>query len=127
MAKRNPKNKLEDIEYSVSSGNVYADFGFSNPEEAKVKADLAMLISEIIQEKDLTQQQAAELMNIDQPKVSKIIRGLLSEFSIERLLKFVLALGFDIEITPKLHKAKSTPPSMHVISQSFHSPRLRAC
>lgn len=85
--------KSEIIEYSISSGNVYADFGFSNPEEEKAKADLAMLITEIIKEKNLTQQQAANLMNIDQPKVSKIIRGLLSEFSIERLLKFVHALG----------------------------------
>lgn len=126
MAKRNPKNKPENIEYSVSSGNVYADFGFSNPEEAKTKADLAMLITEIIKEKDLTQQQAADLMNIDQPKVSKIIRGLLSEFSIERLLKFVLALGFDIEITPKPHKAKSTLPCMLIIAESFDLPRLRA-
>lgn len=126
MAKRNPKNKPENIEYSTSSGNVYADFGFSNPEEAKAKADLAMLITDIIKEKDLTQQQAADLMNIDQPKVSKIIRGLLSEFSIERLLKFILALGFDIEITPKRHKTKSTLPSMHIITKSFHLPRLRA-
>lgn len=126
MAKRNPKNKPENIEYSVSSGNVYADFGFSNPEEAKTKADLAMLITGIIKERDLTQQQAADLMNIDQPKVSKIIRGLLSEFSIERLLKFVLALGFDIEITPKPHKTKNTFPSMHIITESFHLPRARA-
>jgi len=65
-------------------------------------------------------------MNIDQPKVSKIIRGLLSEFSIERLLKFVLAFSFDIEITPKLHKAKSSLPSMHIITESSHLPRLRA-
>jgi len=124
MAKRNPKNKSEDIEYSVSSGNVYADFGFSNPEEAKTKADLAMLITKIIKEKGLTQQHAADLMNIDQPKVSKIIRGLLSEFSIERLLKFILALGFDIEITPKPHKIKSTLPSMHIITESVHLQRL---
>src|SRR5947209_1490413 len=86
--------------------SVVDDFGFSNPEEAKTKADLAMLITKIIKEKDLTQQQAADLMNIDQPKVSKIVRGLLSEFSIERLLKFILALGFDIEITPKPHKTR---------------------
>jgi predicted XRE-type DNA-binding protein len=83
MAKRNPKSNPENIEYSVSSGNVCADFGLSNPEEAKTKAERAMLITEIIKEKALTQQQAADLMNIDQPKVSKIIRGLLSEFSIE--------------------------------------------
>ncbi len=123
MAKRNPKNP-EEIEFSVGSGNVYVDFGFSNPEEAKTKAELAMLISNIIKEKRLTQQQAAELMNIDQPKVSKIIRGLLSEFSIERLLKFVLSLGFDIEIKPKPHKLKNTLPSMHVIGKPLR-PRLR--
>ena len=126
MAKRKLKNDSEEIEFSVGSGNVYADFGFSNPEEAKTKAELAILITEILKEKGLTQQQAAELMNIDQPKVSKIIRGLLSEFSIERLLKLVLSLGFDIEIVPKPHKIKTTLPSMHVIGQSFHQPRLRA-
>lgn len=126
MAKKNPKNSPEKIEFSVGSGNVYADFGLPNAEEAKTKAELAMLISDIIKGKGITQQQAAELMNIDQPKVSKIIRGLLSEFSIERLLKFVLALGFDIEIKPKLHTVKNTLPSMHIISKSFHQPRLSA-
>lgn len=126
MAKRNQKNSPDEIEFTVGSGNVYADFGLPNPEEAKTKAEIAMLITDIIKKKRLTQQQAAELMNIDQPKVSKIVRGLLSEFSIERLLKFVLSLGFDIEITPKLHRAKTTPPRMHVIAQASNQHRLRA-
>lgn len=124
MAKRNPKNNPEEIEFSVGSGNVYADFGFSNPDEAKTKAELAMLISDIIKEKGLTQQQAAELMNIDQPKASKIIRGLLSEFSIERLLKFVLLLGFDIEIKPRPHTVKNTLPRMHITNKPFHQSRV---
>jgi predicted XRE-type DNA-binding protein len=80
--------------------------------------------ADVFREEGMTQQQAADLMNIDQPKVSKIIRGLLSEFSIERLLKFVLALGFDLEIKPKPHKVKSTLPSMHIITTSFHLSRL---
>jgi predicted XRE-type DNA-binding protein len=126
MAKRNPKNNPEEIKFTVGSGNVYADFGFSNPEEAKTKAELAMLITDIIKEKRLTQQQAAELMRIDQPKVSKIMRGLLSEFSIERLLKFILFLGFDLEIKPKPHTVKNTPPSMYITSKAFHLPRLTA-
>lgn len=120
MAKKSPKKNLEEIEFAVGSGNVYADFGFTNPEEAKIKAELAMLITAIIKDKSLTQKQAAELMRIDQPKVSKITRGLLSEFSIERLLKFILLLGFDIEIKPKPHKVKNTLPSMHVIGNAFH-------
>lgn len=126
MAKKNPKNSPEEIEFSVGSGNVYADFGLPNAEEAKTKAELAMLITDIIKGKGLTQQQAAELMSVDQPKISKIVRGLLSEFSIERLLKFVLALGFDIEIKPKPHTVKNTLPSMHIISNPFYQPRLTA-
>lgn len=127
MARKNQKNNAEKIEFTVGSGNVYDDFGLSNPEEAKTKAELAMLITAIIKEKGLTQQQAAELMKIDQPKISKIIRGILSEFSIERLLKFVLSLGFDIEITPKLHKTKTTIPSIYVVGKvSNQLPRLTA-
>lgn len=126
MAKRKPKNSPEEIEFTLGSGNVYADFGLPNAEEANTKAELAMLITDIIKEKGFTQQQAAELMNIDQPKVSKIVRGLLSEFSIERLLKFVLALGFDIEIKPKPHTVKNTLPSMYITSTPFHQPRLSA-
>lgn len=119
MAKRNPKNSSEEIEFTVGSGNVYADFGLSNPEDAKAKAELAMLITDIIKQRGMTQQEAALLLGIDQPKVSKIVRGLLSEFSIERLLKFVMSLGFDIEITTKPHKLKTTPPSIHVTERSF--------
>lgn len=111
MAKR---KKDDEIEYTVGSGNVYADFGIANPEEAKTKSELAMLITGVIKEKKLTQQQAAELMGIDQPKVSKILRGILSEFTIERLMKFFFCLGFDVEITLKPHNATTSSPSFHV-------------
>lgn len=114
MEKRNKKVDEEVIEFTIGSGNVYADFGFSDPWEAKTKAELAMLITNIIKEKKATQEQAAQLMGIDQPKVSKITRGLLSEFTLERLMRFVLCLGFDIDIFPKPHKLKSTPPSIQL-------------
>lgn len=114
MEKRNKKNEADKIEFIIGSGNVYADFGFSNPEEAKTKAELAMLITSIIKEKNLNQEQAAKLIGIDQPKVSKITRGLLSEFTIERLMRFVLCLGFDIEIWPKPHTPRSTASSIRV-------------
>lgn len=120
MAKRNKKTDDDNIEFTVGTGNVYTDFGFANPEEAKTKAELAMLITNIIKEKKISQEQAALLIGIDQPKVSKITRGLLSEFTIERLMRFILRLGFDIEIWPKPHKLRSTAPGIHV-----HSPRAR--
>lgn len=80
------------------SGNVFADMGLPNPEERLAKAQLASTIHEIIQARGLTQQQAAEMMGTDQPKVSKIIRGRLSEFSTEWLLSRVLHMGLDVDI-----------------------------
>lgn len=118
MEKRKQKNKTEDIEYTVSSGNVFRDFGLPNPEEAQAKAQLAMAITDIIKENNWTQQQAAELIGIDQPKVSKITRGLLSEFTIERLMRFLINLSYDIELKLKRHTTPKTMPAIHVIMAS---------
>jgi predicted XRE-type DNA-binding protein len=88
-----------ETDYIVSSGNVFADLGLSNPEELLAKAELAHKITVLIQERSLTQAQAAKLLRVDQPKVSALIRGHLTGFSIERLMRFLLLLGQDIRIT----------------------------
>ena len=80
------------------STNVFADLGFSDPEEALAKAELARRISEIIRRRGLSQAAAAHILGIDQPKISYLLRGRLSGFSIERLFKFLNALGRDVEI-----------------------------
>jgi predicted XRE-type DNA-binding protein len=82
----------------ASSGNVYEDLGYKNPEEAKAKAVLAQNISVIISERGLTQSEAATILNIDQPKVSNLIRGKLRDFSLERLIRFTITLGNDVRI-----------------------------
>ena len=86
-------------DYIVSSGNVFADLGLPNPEEALAKAELAHKITVLIRERGLTQTQAAKLLGVDQPKVSALIRGRLTGFSLERLLRFLLLFGQDIRIT----------------------------
>ena len=92
----------EDIKVRVgTSSNVFADLGLPNPEERLLKAELASLISSLIEQKNLTQMQAAELLGIDQPKVSALTRGRLEGFSAERLLRFLNALGSDVEIVVK--------------------------
>ena len=88
----------EEIKVQISSGNVFADLGLPNPEERLVKAELASLISSAIKQKNLTQMEAAELLGIDQPKVSALTRGRLSGFSTARLLRFLNALSNDVEI-----------------------------
>lgn len=89
------------ISATRGSTNVFADLGYANPEEMLAKAQLVSRISDLIKQRHLTQSEAATLLGIDQPKVSRLLRGQLSGFSYERLLKFLNVLGCDIEIIIK--------------------------
>ena len=101
-------------DYIVSSGNVFADLGLPNPEEALAKAELARKITGLIEGKGLTQSQAAKLLAVDQPKVSALIRGRLSGFSLERLMRFLLLLGQDIKITVQACPRSRSQARVHV-------------
>ncbi|HEV2197202.1 MAG TPA: helix-turn-helix transcriptional regulator [Candidatus Acidoferrum sp.] len=89
------------IEVEEGSGNVFADIGLPDAEERLAKAGLAVRISEAIRARRLTQTQAARILKIDQPKISRLLRGQLSGFSTERLMHFLTSLGRDVEITVK--------------------------
>ena len=95
-------------DFVESSGNVFADLGSPREEEALAKAELAQKIIDIIRTRRLTQAQAAELLDVDQPKISALTRGRLSGFSIDRLLRFLMFLGHDIEITVKSRRRTHT-------------------
>jgi predicted XRE-type DNA-binding protein len=97
MGKR--REAKEDIAVTPSTGNVFADLGFAEPEEELTKAQLASHIRAILRRRRLTQSAAAELMGIDQPKVSALLNGRLANFSSERLMRLLTALGHDVEIT----------------------------
>lgn len=109
--------KIVDVEIEESSGNVFSDLGFTNPEEHRVKANLAIQINSLIDKKGLNQTESAKLLGVDQPKISALSRGILSGFSIERLFKFLAILNQDIEIRIMPHHArdKHTIPHIHVI------------
>ena len=95
------KSARQPIPVTRGSGNVFADLGLPNPEERLAKAQLAYAIQKAIDERGLTQREAATLMGIDQPKVSHILRGRLADFSTERLMNFLTGLGRDVEIVVK--------------------------
>lgn len=114
MAKRKPSDEQDEIPVTRGSGNVFADLGMSNPEERLAKAQLASLIDDAIRERALTQQDAAALMGIDQPKVSHLLRGRLSGFSTQRLIDFLNALGRDVEIVVRAAPKSRKRGRMHV-------------
>ncbi|MBM3566323.1 MAG: XRE family transcriptional regulator [Alphaproteobacteria bacterium] len=81
-----------------SSGNVFADIGLPDADEALAKAELVRQIGNIIAQRRLTQAAAARLLGVDQPKISALLHGRLAGFSTDRLIRFLNALGRDVKI-----------------------------
>ena len=88
----------EKIKFTKSSGNVFADMGLKDSKERLVKADLAIKINQILKDRKLKQDDAANILGITQPKISAISNGRLNDFSIERLIGFLNKLDQDVEI-----------------------------
>jgi predicted XRE-type DNA-binding protein len=91
------------------SGNVFADLGLPNPDLALAKAELVQRIRAIIADRKLTQASAAQILGLDQPKVSSLMRGRVEGYSLDRLFRFLNALGQCIEINVRSsRKSKSS-------------------
>jgi len=85
-------------EYTLTSGNVFADLELSDPEDRMLKAQLAIQIRHFIEQRDWTQAEAAKAVGLDQPKISNLLRGRLTGFSIDRLFRILNRLGHCIEV-----------------------------
>ncbi len=81
--------------------NVFADLGYADAEERQTKLRLAFAINQIIEQRRLVQSAAAEVLGINQPKVSALLHYKLEGFSVERLMTFLTALDRDVEIAIK--------------------------
>ena len=101
-------------EHGIGSGNVFRDLGLPNAEEHLVKAQLVFKIDRLMKKRRLKQVEAARLFGIRQPDVSKMLRGQFRQFSVERLLRFLVALNQDVEIVVKPHVDRSNAPALHV-------------
>jgi predicted XRE-type DNA-binding protein len=100
----------------ASSGNVFADIGVAEPDEALAKAELARQIDQIIRARGLKQGEAAAILGVDQSKVSALVRGRLAGFSTGRLFRFLNALDRDIEIVIKEKPRSSKRARVTVVS-----------
>jgi predicted XRE-type DNA-binding protein len=100
--------------YELGSGNVFADIGLPNAEEHLVKAGLVYKIGALMKQRGLKQVEAAALFGVKQPDVSKMLRGDFRQFSVERLLRFLVALGQDVEIVVKPPRNAHDHPALRV-------------
>ncbi len=95
--------RLEEIQVTESSGNVFADLGLPNAEEALAKADLAIAINRIMEERGFTERQAATILGTSQSRLHNVRRGRLMGVSTDWLLHAPNRFGLDVDIvvTPK--------------------------
>jgi len=100
--------------YETGSRNVFKDLGVPNADEHLVKAQLVFKIDTIMKERRLKQVEAAALFGVRQPDISMMLRGEFRQFSVERLLRFLVALNQDVEIVVKPHRGRSSAPALHV-------------
>lgn len=95
----------KSIAAEMSSGNVFADLGFDNPEEELLKAKLAREIRAIIKRRRLKQAKIAELLGLKQPNVSAIVTGRTGKFSIDRLVRCLDRLDSKVDVVIR-HKPR---------------------
>jgi predicted XRE-type DNA-binding protein len=90
--------------HEKGSGNIFADLGLPNAEEHQLKAALLVQLKRFIAERELTQTAAAELIEMKQPDLSKLLRGDFRLVSVEKLMRMLTAFDQDVEITLKPHR-----------------------
>jgi len=105
------KSKANTKKVEASSGSVFADLGFQDAEERLLKAKLATKIAQLIERKGWTQAQTAQRTALDQPKVSRLLRGQLSGFSADRLFAVLNRLGHSVEV--RISAKERAPEKSH--------------
>ena len=102
-------------DYTISSGNIFKDFGFPNPDEELVKVKLASAINRLIADQKMTQKEASEFLGISRSKMTSLRNGRLGQFSIDLLFSLLGKLDYDEVIIMKDEIAQE--PSLEEINE----------
>jgi predicted XRE-type DNA-binding protein len=103
-----------DIEFELSSGNVFADIGFDNAEEMQLKSELVRQINKTIKERELTSIQARDMLNINEEMLSNLSKGRLTELTLENLFRYLNILGRDLEVVLKPQSTSNSQGKLQV-------------
>jgi len=100
--------------HEVGGRNLFKDIGVPNADEHLVKAQLVYKIDTIMKKRRMKQTEAAALFGVRQPDISNMLRGEFRQFSVERLLRFLVKLDQDVEIVVRPHRDRQNAPALHV-------------
>ena len=110
-AAKRKKARVTRPKAELGSGNVFADIGLENADELLLKAKLVVEIAQLIEKKGQTQVEVAKRTGLDQPKISRLLNGHLSGFSVDRLFSILNRLGHSIEV--RISAKERAPEKSH--------------
>jgi predicted XRE-type DNA-binding protein len=92
------RNADRDTAIVRGTKNVFADLGYPDAAERQAKLRLAYALNQVLEERKLSQAEAAKVLGVTQPKVSALLHYKLAGFSVERLMNLLTAVDHDVEI-----------------------------
>ena len=107
------------LDYTISSGNIFQDLGFANAEEKLAKVKLASVIADILEQQQITPQQAAQILGLELEQINNLTNGILKEFTIENLLSYLIKLGQNVEIMVTNQQTEQYQPKINVVYQKI--------
>ena len=111
------------LDYTISSGNIFQDLGFANAEEKLAKVKLASVITDILEQQQITPQQAAQILGLELEQINNLTNGILKDFTkdftIENLLSYLIKLGQNVEIMVTNQQPDKSQPKINVVYQKI--------
>jgi predicted XRE-type DNA-binding protein len=89
-----------DAKITPSSGNVFRDLGFGEDEaeHLRIRSTLMIAVRKLIEDRGLTQAEAAKLLGVTQPRISNLVRGRIDLFSIDTLVGMLARAGIHVDV-----------------------------
>lgn len=107
------------LDYTIISGNIFQDLEFANAEEKLAKVKLASVIADILEQQEITRQQATQILDLEIEKLNNLTKGMLKEFTIENLLSYLIKLGQKVEIMVTNQQPDKSQPKINVVYQKI--------
>ena len=89
------------LKVTIGSGNVFRDIGFSEGEAENLllRSELMSQVREVA--RGYTQQEAAKMLGITQPRLNQLLKGKISLFSLDALVNMLAKAGMRVSMKVK--------------------------